>query len=631
MCYRFPSFGQTAKLCLEQPITQLNILFARFHRTVVSSLRNVLQNCMPGASNLTATMRRNCLQMCLEGLFHFAEEYPQLDASKPFPSYFPSTFVVAIANMSLEFIHSIQTEKDPNFRVVWRCFCALVAIKLVDSVSSRTNSNVQINNDELACLSAILGIQSDDVRFCLECPGAVELSIIVPLAFGDVALCLNDSSEHVKSLADRTFAASFHRVFPAQTVAIAEGCTHRGIIVSRCYDLLQMCISDTSTLTANVRRSCLRMCLKSRWYCVKAYHQLDQRLPSYFLKDFACLETIRRIQTAPDLVSRVMGDFFRASVVMKLAADSYSTRDFYADQGSLEWLSSILDTKSNDVRFSLHSPGTVELAMLVRLTSDDVGSLDVKALPPYLLDMAQETLDVLSRQANLNLDQSVTKLNILDEAFGRMVASRLCDLLRRCVSDTSSFTFEVRKSCLRVCLNCRWYMAQTYHTLAASTPLPSYFLSILASPDMIHLIKTGVIKTGQDAEAGVTERCFGALVAVKLVADLRLHTDSNVQISSDELACLSAILDTDNHTLKIWLGQPGAVELASLISLTVGLIDTLYLFSDTPPSGMLDMVQQTSNILIRTLPVELNVELMDFTDGQCEVILLCFLPPRSPI
>jgi hypothetical protein len=191
-------FTQTAKLHLDQPISQLNILIARFHRIIVSSLDNVLQKCIPGTSTLTAAMRRNCLRMCLEGLFHFAEEYPQLypllDASKPFPSYLPSTFVVAIANMSPEVIHLIQTDQDLDSRVVWRCFCALVVMKLVDGVGSRTKSNVQISNDELAWLSASLGIQSDDVKFCLERPGAVELAIIVTLAFGDVALSLYDSN-----------------------------------------------------------------------------------------------------------------------------------------------------------------------------------------------------------------------------------------------------------------------------------------------------------------------------------------------------------------------------------------------------------------------------------------------------
>jgi hypothetical protein len=223
------------------------------------------------------------------------------------------------------------------------------------------------------------------------------------------------------------------------------------------------------------------MCLKSRWDCVKAYHQPNQRLHSYFLDTLASPEIIRRIQTVPDPVSRLMGDCFRTSVVMKL----FSDRDDYGDMGrqSLPWLSAILDTKSEDVQFSLKWPGAVELAMLVCLTSDDVGSLDVNALTPYLLDMAQETLGVLSRQGNLKLDQSVTQLNILDETFGLKVASRLCDFLRTCVSDTSFPTFEVRKSCLRMCLNCLWYKAQTYHKLGASTPLPSYFPSILASPD----------------------------------------------------------------------------------------------------------------------------------------------------
>jgi len=45
------------------------------------------------------------------------------------------------------------------------------------------------------------------------------------------------------------------------------------------------------------------------------------------------------------------------------------------------------------------------------------------------------------------------------------------------------------------------------------------------------------------------------------------------------------------------------------------------LFSDTAPSDVLDVVQQTFSILSQTLPGELNAALMNCTDGQCELIL----------
>ena len=582
-------------------------------------------------------MRWESLQMCLEGLFHFAEECPQLDPSKPFPSYVPSTFIVAIASMSLEVIHLIQIEKDPDSRLVWRCFCALVAMKLAASISSRTDSNV--SNDELAFLSAILGIQSDDVKFCLECPGAIELASIASLEMGDISpseLC-SRTSGYVRLMANRT-VHTLSEALPADKATELQAFSRIKIvdeklvdvIASNFHDLLQ---SGTPLLTAAARRSRLRLCLKSLWYCAKAYHhpKAVDTLPQYSLNTLASPENIRRIQTVQDPISRVMGCCFSALIIVKLVASMSSRVNSGVEISNfkLEWLSVILGPNSDDMKISLRWPGAVELASLVYLASlaDGVGSesLDINPLPSYLIDVAQETLDILSGAANLKLDQQTAPLIGLDEKFGRMVASHLCSLLKKGVPDTSSSMAEVRTSCVRMCIKILWYCAKEHHQLGASRPLPSYFPNTLAGPEMIHLFQTS---GKQDAETGVMERCFGTLVATKLVADLRSRTDSesNVQISCDELACLSAILGTENRTLKIWLGRPGVVELASLFSLTLTGVDPLF----NKVSDVLDdMVQQTSNILAGTLPAEFYIELVHLTDGTCEAILLCLRDRRS--
>ncbi len=98
--------------------------------------------------------------------------YNQSRASEPLPSYFPRTLA------SPEITRRIQTEHDPVSRVMGR-FGALVVMKLAAGIRSHTDSNVQISDEELACLSVILDAESRDVMFCLRWPGAVELAVEV--------------------------------------------------------------------------------------------------------------------------------------------------------------------------------------------------------------------------------------------------------------------------------------------------------------------------------------------------------------------------------------------------------------------------------------------------------------------
>ncbi len=124
------------------------------------------------------------------------------------------------------------------------------------------------------------------------------------------------------------------------------------------------------------------------------------------------------------------------------------------------------------------------------------------------------------------------------------------------------------------------------------------------------------IRIEWDGAARVIGHCVEALVVKKLVAGIKSSIDSEVRISDEELGYLSVILCTESRDLRLWLGRPGAVELANMVSLIFNA-----LFSDIAPSDVLDVIQQTFNILSQTLPAELNAELMNFTDGQCEVDL----------
>ena len=392
--------SETAEPQLVQPIAQLNILDAKFNHIIVSSLCNLLQRCISGTSILTSNVRRTCLRMCLKSLCYCAEAFQQLDAFESLPSYFPRTLTVTVAGP--EITHLFQTEQDHLSRLIGRCFDALAVKKLVANVRLSTDSNIPISDDGLVWLSASLGTLPDVIKLCLECPGAVELVNMVSFALGDVGpLDLRKLPSHVYDVVRQTLAI-LSQALPAETVAgplvqpleydVVKEIPFPGV-VSSLHNLLQMCISGTSPLTTEVRTSCLRMCLKSLWYCAKTYHQFGAscQLPSHFPKTLANPEIIRRIQAEQDTASRMMGRCFWALLVGKLAADvrPRSTWNPRISHNELAYLSTVFGTEEHVMEVCLHRSGPVELATIVSLGLGDVFSLDVDVLPSDVLDAAR--------------------------------------------------------------------------------------------------------------------------------------------------------------------------------------------------------------------------------------------------
>ncbi|KAI9467265.1 hypothetical protein BJY52DRAFT_1237405 [Lactarius psammicola] len=120
--------------------------------TVVSRLRDLLKMCIPGASLLAEEVRISCLQMCLKCLWHCGKAHHQLD-SDPMPSYFP--LILA----SPDIIIHLRAEPDLVARMTGYCFGALIASKLVDALGSPGSLSGRVQGAELACISAILGIE----------------------------------------------------------------------------------------------------------------------------------------------------------------------------------------------------------------------------------------------------------------------------------------------------------------------------------------------------------------------------------------------------------------------------------------------------------------------------------------
>jgi hypothetical protein len=173
-----------------------------------------------------------------------------------------------------------------------------------------------------------------------------------------------------------------------------------------------------------------------------------------------------------------------------------------------------------------------------------------------------------------------------------ILGSRLSDLLKTCIPGTSSLTEEHRKRRLRVCLKSLWCCGKAYDQQREEVPLPSYFRIVFASPEMTHRIQTE-----QDLAARVIGSCFRGIGRKKAFSR---HQIAYCSSQRRDTSCLSDILGIESREVMSLLGQPGAIELASIISFII-LVDPDMLVGDAMPSDVLDVFKQTLDILSRTL------------------------------
>jgi len=164
---------------------------------------------------------------------------------------------------------------------------------------------------------------------------------------------------------------------------------------------------------------------------------------------------------------------------------------------------------------------------------------------------------------------------------------RLHHLLKTCIPGTSDLTEEERKRRLRVSLKCLWCWVKAYNQNSAS--LPSYFP--LPNPDI-----TRRLQAEEDPTAGMIGRCFGALVAKKLAADVSSDHSSDVRVRDAKLASLSAILGSTSTEVDTFLSQPGTIGLANIVSLTSSEMNTLV--TESVPPEVLYIFQTTVDILL---------------------------------
>ncbi len=614
------SAGETTELQQDQSVAQINISHGEFDSITVSRLHNLLQMCISGTSPLTDEVRSSCLRMCLKSLWCYVKAYHQLGASRPLPPYFPHVLATP------EIIRHIQREGDRASRVIGYCFEALVVTKLGADFNSGT---VRVGDRELACLTAILGAESHDVKVWLRLPGAIEHMGLFFLALCEVGRIEDTDQSDVLNVVQQTFTI-LSQTLPAgmnpepwldqmRSQVGKFGGKFTTILQYRLNELLEMCTIETPPLAHEARI----MCLKSLWYYEIACHHL-RALGSLPELDFFPIhftpEIARRIHAEEDPVARVIGRCFGSLVVNKLAAEAKPLGDC-----ELASLSAILGTENRKANDWLFRPGVAQLVNMVSLTFGEVSSFVTNTVPSDVLHIVGHTIGTLAQALPAELEvkfQLVQADTLMNSSIKSVIVSHLCDLLKTWTLKTLPLPEEVRTSYLQMCLNGLWCWGKVLHQLGVSQPLPPEFL------DLAGLEITRHIRTEKDPASRVMGRCFEALVVNNLAALIKSRSNSTVQIRAKARGCLSAILGTESSDVMHWMSQPGAIELVNIVFLALGDIGSLA--ADTVPSYVLDVVSQTFNILSQALPAEINTELglvdrihapADIPDGQCELIL----------
>ncbi|KAH9170377.1 hypothetical protein EDB89DRAFT_1978641 [Lactarius sanguifluus] len=444
-------------------------------------------------------------------------------------------------------------------------------------------------------------------------PGATVFPYPTPTPVFPISRTGDGEKLDVWDVVQQTFSILFHTLPAATDTEHRVGKFGGGfgtILQNWLDDLLGMCTKLTPPGTSPPTNEVRITCLTSLWYHEIACHCLraPRSLPALdlFPIHFITPEIAHRLQTEEDHILRVIGCCFVSLVVNRFAAKFNPSGD-----RELASLSAIIGP---GVRAMIHRPGNlkpgaaVQVVNLISLTSDILSSLVVNTVPSDVQYMVRQTISTLSQalpadlKVELHLDQADALMNIPDStSIKSIIVSLFHDLLKTCTLRTFALSEEARASSLQMCLQGLWNLGQELHwqQRGGSQPSAPEFLD-LVSPEI-----TRHLRSEKDQVCRVKGRCVEALV----VSHLAARTDPTVQTSDEALGRISTILGTESRDVRLWLGRPGTVELANMVSLLFSEIDSL--FSDTTPLDVLDMIQGTLSTLSPTLLAKLDAELMD--------------------
>ena len=335
----------------------------------------------------------------MKDLWDFTRECNELGNSVSFPTY------VCTAFTNPGIISRIRWKRDLLVFGIGRCVGALVVNKLAADINSR---NVPASDDELACLSAILGTQSDDLRLCLRQSGTIELVNLASLALGDVSSLQADQMppdtysvfQHTLAILSEALPSQQNVELPQdQTVALVNVSDYKfeRIIVPRLHDLLVMCTSGTLSLMEE-RTSCLRECLKTLWHCGKACHDSFDPLPSYFPLLFSRPEITRHLRYEHDLVAHITGSCFGALIVCKLVGALKPPISFSdsVSNPELACISAILGAEHREVLLSPYQLRFINFRNVVSRMSDKIDTFTAAGMSADVSNITLDTLYILA-------------------------------------------------------------------------------------------------------------------------------------------------------------------------------------------------------------------------------------------
>src|SRR6266702_4288476 len=424
-------------------------------------------------------MNRSVLSVWMKNLWDFTREYNEPGNSMPLPSY------VRIAFANPEMTRRIHEERDLAVCVIGRCVEALVVNKLAADINS---CNVPVSNDdELACLSAILGTESHDVRLCLGQPGTIELVNLASLALGDVSssradqtppdtlsvlqqtlsilsqpllaqgnaelsldqtfALVNVSDKFERTIASRLYGLLKARIPGASSLVEGVGTSASSLVEEMSISvsflmeevgtsasaLMEEVGTSASSLMEEMRTSCLRICLKSLWHCGKAHHQISDPLPSYFPLVLARPEITRHFQTEQDPVARITGCCFGALIVSKLvdALESPIFLSGHVRNAELACISAILGTEHDEGLLLPHQLHFINFRNVVSLMSGEIDTLFTAAgMPANVLNIAQDTLYILADRMFVLVGLPMDQQRLLQEIYWDVVNALRSDQLK---------------------------------------------------------------------------------------------------------------------------------------------------------------------------------------------------------
>ncbi|KAH9161291.1 hypothetical protein EDB89DRAFT_2158016 [Lactarius sanguifluus] len=244
------------------------------------------------------------------------------------------------------------------------------------------------------------------------------------------------------------------------------------------------------------------------------------------------------------------------------------TADSTVVTSALEWTLTALDEDKEIEDFAARVPGF----------------FDSRVVP----DATLSVLPLMSHRPNAN------------PIFG----SRLYDLLKTCISETSPLDDKTRKNRLRVCMKYLWHFGQKYNELGPSQVLPSYFPDALASPGITRRIW---LYGGDNVMSSLLPSAVFASLPVGRPGTYRLHLPLHAVVVWTG-TYLYGLLDGGCTTWRLVV-PPGTTHKVSNLAVAQAMSNPSksFLHSDDQQAGQVQKVKKVIQVQSQQVTITLVV------------------------